>query len=162
MFYSTKTYTHAAGLSCAFRQWRANSHCRFLHGYALQIKFMFAADTLDNRNWVMDFGGLKSLKTWLEDLLDHKTLVAYDDPELGMFEELAKREIIRLMLVPATGCEALAHYIFVEANQWLIDNELFPRVWLRAVEVREHEGNSAIYEEAPPSPAEPPIESSPE
>ena len=48
--------------SCAFRQWRADSHCKFIHGYRLVAKFWFECEKLDERNWVVDFGGLKELK----------------------------------------------------------------------------------------------------
>ena len=69
--YSTKTYGHNIGLSAVFRQPHADhSHCRFLHGYSLGFKFKFACNELDNKNWVVDFGGLKPLKKWLEDSFD--------------------------------------------------------------------------------------------
>ena len=35
MYRSTKTYGNERGLSCAFRQWRADSHCNLIHGYSL-------------------------------------------------------------------------------------------------------------------------------
>lgn len=147
MYYSTKTYVHAAGLSCAFRQWRAHdSHCRFLHGYAISVKLTFQAQELDVRNWVVDFGSLKRLKGWLEDLLDHKTLVAEDDPEMNCFLAMKACGVVDLRVVPKTGCEALAYYIYEYADLWLKDNGYTPRCTLKSVEVREHEGNSAIYE----------------
>lgn len=156
LFYaSTKTYTHSIGLSACFRQWRAHSHCRFLHGYALEVKFTFVANDLDQTNWVVDFGSLKSLKGWLEDTFDHKLLVAEDDPcrefiwsmtgtrgtNLGT---VAEHKIADVRVVPATGCEAFARMIYEYAEQWLIDNGYSPRVTLWEVEVREHAGNSAI------------------
>lgn len=49
IYRSTKTYGHEIGLSAAFRQWRAESHCRFVHGYALAVKFVFEAGELDAR-----------------------------------------------------------------------------------------------------------------
>lgn len=147
MYHSTKTYTHSVGLSCAFRQWRANSHCRFLHGYALSIRITFAAEQLDDRNWVMDFGGLKDLKNWLEEMFDHKTLVARDDPELVMFIALHERGIINIRYVDATGCEAFANLIFDYVMSWLALTDPKQRVHVHSVEVREHEGNSAIYSE---------------
>ena len=55
-FKSTKTYGHDLGFSAAFRQWRADSHCKYIHGYALAFRFEFEADELDVRNWVVDFG----------------------------------------------------------------------------------------------------------
>ena len=147
MYLSTKTYTHSVGLSCAFRQWKAHdSHCRHTHGYSLEIKLTFAADDLNHRFWVVDFGSLKSLKGWLEDLLDHKMLVAEDDPQLDLFRVLHDRDAINMRVVPATGCEALAFYIWSYADGWLRDNGYKPRCWLKSVEVREHAGNSAIYE----------------
>ena len=36
-FLSSKKYGHDRGLSTAFRQWRADSHCRFMHGYSLEF-----------------------------------------------------------------------------------------------------------------------------
>lgn len=142
---STKCYGHEIGLSAAFRQWRADSHCRFLHGYALAVKFIFEADELDARHWVVDFGSLKSLKGWLEDLFDHKTLVAEDDPELPAFRLMEKHGLCQLRIVPATGCERFAEMIYGATEVWLMDNGYSPRVRLVSVEVREHGANSAIF-----------------
>lgn len=144
-FISTKTYGHEIGLSCAFRQWRAESHCRFLHGYALSVRFEFEAEELDARNWVVDFGSLKSLKHQLEVVFDHKTLVAEDDPEMAMFKAMDKMGLIQLSPVEATGCEAFARAIFDLATYWLKENGYAPRVKMRSVEVKEHGANSAIY-----------------
>lgn len=145
-FRSTKTYGHELGLSCAFRQWRAQSHCRFLHGYALAIRIEFEADELDERGWVVDFGSLKSFKGWLENTFDHKTLVARDDPFLWLFKDLESRKVIDLVEVEAIGMEAFAKLIFEGAELWLKDNGYVPRVRVASVEVREHGANSAIYD----------------
>lgn len=144
-FISTKTYGHNVGLSCAFRQWRAESHCRFLHGYALQIHLEFSSNELDVRNWVVDFGGLKSLKDILERNFDHVTLVAEDDPHLDWFREAERRGLIQLNVVPSTGCESTAFMVFEATSQWLVDAGYGDRVTLEKVEVSEHSGNSAIY-----------------
>lgn len=146
VFHSSKTYRHSIGLSGAFRQWRAESHCRFIHGYSLQVHFDFFATELDVRNWVVDFGSLKSLKSMLESTFDHKTLVAFDDPELAWFQEAHKRGVIDMVIVPATGCEMFAALIFETTEQWLSDNGYSPRVNLQRVEVHEHEANSAYVE----------------
>lgn len=142
---STKTYGHNAGFSTAFRQWRADSHCRYLHGYPLSFKFEFGSNELDVRNWVVDFGSLKSLKGILENTFDHKTVVAEDDPEMDWFQEADRRGIIDLVVLPAGGCEKFAEYVFEVADLWLKDAGYSPRCSLISVEVREHEGNSAIY-----------------
>ena len=62
---STKTYGNERGLSCCFRQWQADSHCSYLHGYSLGFRFTFETNELDKRNWVYDFGGCKWIKVFL-------------------------------------------------------------------------------------------------
>jgi 6-pyruvoyltetrahydropterin/6-carboxytetrahydropterin synthase len=147
VYISTKTFCHELGLSSCFRQWRAESHCRFLHGYALAVRVEFEAEKLDERNWVVDFGGLKSFKGWLEKTFDHKLLLAEDDPERARIMHLKDYGIADIVLVPATGCEAFARLIYEAAVKWLVENKYYPRVRVRSVEVREHGANSAIYTE---------------
>ena len=144
-YYSTKTYGHERGLSCCFRQWRADSHCNMMHGYALAFSFKFEASTLDHNNWVVDFGGLKWLKAWLENQFDHTTLGAQDDPEMETFRMLHDKKLIDMRVIPGVGCEKTAEYVFDHvASQ--IDSLYAGRVKLISVEVREHPGNSAIIE----------------
>lgn len=146
MFKSTKTYGHNIGLSCCFRQWRStHSHCQYLHGYAIQVRLVFTATELDERNWVFDFGGLKPVKKWLEDIFDHKTLVASDDPMLDDFLRLESKGGIDLVVVTNTGCEAFSKMIFNHVDGWLKKEGYHPRVALSEVEVAEHGANSAIY-----------------
>ena len=120
-FYSGKTYTHATGHSCAFRQWRADSHCNLIHGYALQFEFTFGGSELDERNWIVDFGGLKPLKEWLKHMFDHTYLVAEDDPELDTFVDLAKKDLVDLRIVSATGCERFVEMAFDKADEIVKD-----------------------------------------
>lgn len=146
MYSSTKTYGHDIGLSSAFRQWRAKSHCKLIHGYALSIHLVFSASELDENNWVVDFGALKTFRTWLEDTFDHKLLVAEDDPELDTFKLLQDKGLADIVLVPNCGCEAFSSLVYSAANAWLEENGYIPRVKLISVEVREHGANSAVYE----------------
>lgn len=145
MYRSTKTFGHELGLSCAFRQWRADSHCNLIHGYALSFKFTFESLTLDVRNWVVDFGSLKSLKQMLVDTFDHTLLVASDDPQIAAFQQLNNTGLARVIVVEATGCEAMARMVYAATEQWLKDAGYSPRVELVSVEVAEHGANSAIY-----------------
>jgi 6-pyruvoyltetrahydropterin/6-carboxytetrahydropterin synthase len=145
MFLSTKEYGHEIGLSACFRQWKAHSHCNQLHGYALAVKFTFGALELDNTNWVVDFGSMKSLKSMLQDTFDHTLLVAEDDPKIDILLQLDRcHGVAKVVVVPACGCEKFAEIIFECAEIWLKDNGFAPRVKLLAVEVKEHGANSAI------------------
>ncbi len=155
VFESTKTYTHESGLSCAFRQWRAqgHSHCSFLHGYAIAVTITFGSHRLDERNWVQDFGGLKDLKEYLTNTFDHKTLVAQDDPQLEVFQQLSMTDtshggfrMMDIVVVDHVGCEAFAKMIFDFTQQKILGGDKYAsKVWVQKVEVSEHGGNSAIY-----------------
>jgi 6-pyruvoyltetrahydropterin/6-carboxytetrahydropterin synthase len=146
MYTVTKTYGHDLGLSAAFRQWRAESHCRCIHGYALAISVKFESETLDIRNWVVDFGALKGFKESLVELFDHKLIVAMDDPQLSVLENLGALGIAQVIVVPHVGCEAFAKMTFELAEDWLRFTPEYNAVRVRSVEVREHGSNAASYE----------------
>ena len=141
-FYSSKKYGHERGLSAAFRQWRADSHCRFVHGYSLEFEYVFGASELDENNWVVDFGGLKKIEDWLKQNFDHKTLVAIDDPMYKIFEEMNEKQVISMVPVESTGCEMFAKMAMQFAND-LIGRLYGGRCWVESVTVREHGANSA-------------------
>lgn len=176
-YYSTKTYGNDRGLSCCFRQWRSeHSHCSLLHGYSIGIRLIFESDTLDSRNWVMDFGGLKAFKEWAEFMFDHTLVVAKDDPHLEFFKKMNEmgggfmdKGICDLRIVDGVGCEKFAELCYNVMNEILgcfRNNEAWELktfdgktlklhgarypigkdVRLKSAEVFEHDGNSAIYE----------------
>lgn len=147
MYKSIKTYTDAQGLSACFRQWRAKSHCKFLHGYALQVEITFTSKVLDERKWVVDFGGMDEIKRWLEINFDHKTLIAADDPKIGMFKDMDQVGICDLVILPDVGCEAFARYIFKHVHDWIPSEMVQRGVRVEQVVVREHGGNAAVYQE---------------
>lgn len=144
MYYSTKTYGNEQGLSCCFRQWRANSsHCSRLHGYSIGIRLVFMAESLDDRNWVQDFGGLKDFKKWAEFMFDHTLIVAKDDPYIHYFQNLDMQSLADVREVDAVGCEKFAELCYEYMNELLKTQD---RVKLKSAEVFEHGANSAIYE----------------
>lgn len=146
-FTSTKTYGHEVGLSCAFRQWRAShSHCRYLHGYAISVRLEFEAESLDERNWVVDFGGLKDLKQALQDTFDHKTVVAHDDPQLEWFHRGQEQGLLDMVILDDVGCERFAQHVYHLTSHWLDQHGYSPRCRVSLVEVCEHGANSAIYQ----------------
>ena len=130
--------------SCAFRQPKAESHCRFLHGYRLTAKFWFKANQLDENNWVVDFGSLSHLKKILKKQFDHTTVIDKDDPYIDQFVELNNLDILDLRLMNGVGIEKFAEYCFKISNNF-IKEQSEGRCWVDSVEVFEHENNSAIH-----------------
>jgi 6-pyruvoyltetrahydropterin/6-carboxytetrahydropterin synthase len=151
-FQSTKIFD---GFSTVFRQWRADgTHCQFLHGYGISFKITFEGE-LDERNWVWDFGGMKRAKgtidglnpkAWMDYMFDHTTIVAEDDPYLELFEDMDKNGLIQIRVIPATGAEQFAKYIYDKVNEFVLQ-ETNNRVRVTQVEFKEHNKNSAIYGE---------------
>lgn len=150
-FTSSKVYD---GFSTCFRQWRAKStHCQYLHGYGVSFKVWFTGD-LDDRNWVFDFGGMKRAmntiddmepKKWMDWLLDHTVIIAEDDPELDLFKHMDKHNVIQLRIIPATGAERFAEYLFTKLDTF-VRAETHDRVRLSKLEFNEHGKNAASYE----------------
>ena len=132
--------------SCAFRQWRADhSHCHYIHGYQLKAKFWFGCNQLDNKNWAVDFGGLKDLKAKLHHVFDHTLCIAADDPCLDIFRELEKRDAVQLRVFDkGVGIERAAEVCYQIASD-VIKEKYGTRCWVEKVEVFEHEDNSAEY-----------------
>ena len=152
MFTSTKVFD---GFSCCFRQWKATTtHCQYLHGYGVSFKVWFEGD-LDERNWVWDFGGMKRAKTkidglspkeWMDKMFDHTILVAEDDPQIEGFKSMHTSGIAQVVIVPATGAEKFAEFIYHKLNKF-VKEETNGRVKVGQVEFMEHNKNSAIYTE---------------
>jgi 6-pyruvoyltetrahydropterin/6-carboxytetrahydropterin synthase len=151
-FQSTKIFD---GFSTVFRQWRADgTHCQFLHGYGISFKITFEGE-LDERNWVWDFGGMKRAKgtidgmnpkAWMDYMFDHTYIIAEDDPFLPLAKEMDKGGIVQLRIIPATGAEQFAKYIYDKVNKFVLE-ETNNRVRVTQVEFKEHNKNSAIYGE---------------
>ncbi|WP_339336049.1 6-carboxytetrahydropterin synthase [uncultured Maricaulis sp.] len=143
---STKSYGNERGLSCCSRQWAADSHCALLHGYSFGFNFVFAAEQLDKRGWVLDFGkgGFGPIKDWLHDMFDHTLLVAADDPQRPVLEALGEQGLARVRVVEGTSCERMAELAFHKASE-IVTAATGGRCWVESVECSEHASNSAIY-----------------
>ena len=145
IYKSTKHYGHNIGLSAVFRQPNADhSHCRFLHGYSLAFTFTFACEELDNRNWAVDFGGLRPLKAWLEDMFDHKVCLTKDDPHLDKFRELEELDLAEVRVFDGVGAEKFAEHAWQFADK-LIKEMSDGRCWCESAECMEHGAISAIF-----------------
>ncbi len=142
-FRSTKKFI---GFPCTHRQWRADhSHCKYVHGYSRDFYFEFACSKLTEEMWVVDFGGLKEVKSWLDYMFDHTFLASDDDPHLEKFREFDKLGIIQLRTLPNAGIEGSAQFVFVHVDKMIRDMTK-GRAWVTKVEIFENEKNSAIYQ----------------
>tara|TARA_R110001592_G_scaffold345900_1_gene638145 strand:+ start:873 stop:1337 length:465 start_codon:yes stop_codon:yes gene_type:complete len=141
------------GFSTVFRQWKAETtHCKFIHGYGISFKVYFEGE-LDERNWVWDFGGMKRAKTqidgkspkeWMDYMFDHTLIIAEDDPYLKAFEQMSEAGVAQIRIIPATGAEKFAEYIYNKLNDF-VKTETQNRVKVTKVKFMEHGKNAAYY-----------------
>jgi len=65
--------------------------CKFLHGHNGRVVISLAAEELDDRGMVLDFGDIKHVVSkWIDETLDHRMLLHRDDPAIAALEELGE------------------------------------------------------------------------
>jgi 6-pyruvoyltetrahydropterin/6-carboxytetrahydropterin synthase len=136
-------------LPCCHRSWVHQGKCAFLHGYERTFEVEFGCSELErDTGFVVDFGALKDVRAALLHQFDHTTLVAEDDPERGLFDQLAARGVIDLRIMASTGMEGSASWVFDTAER-IVGTATGGRVWVTWVEARESRKN-AVTLVAPP------------
>jgi len=157
-FQSTKIFDN---YSIAIRQWKAShSHCELLHGYALKFKVWFESNTpfdenmgLDDMNWIVDYGGFKDkpigngLKSWMNDMWDHTTLIQSDDPYRDIFEQMAQMGLCKVHFLDKMGAESCAKLVYDKFNEVLSKTDA-GRCKVVKVECFENDKNSSVYYES--------------
>ena len=77
---------------------------------AVQEALRLLIASLDERGFVVDFGGLGFLKTWIADHLDHACLFAKADP---IREQLLKDypKLFRPLVIDSVSTEGIAQFV---------------------------------------------------
>lgn len=129
------------------------SKCKSLHGHRYVVEITCQAEELTREGFVVDFGVVKQkVGRWIDDNLDHTTILQLHDP----LEAALRTENIRLGLRPVflmdgpPTAENLAMLLFTTASALLVSDRL------RVVEVVVHEtpNCSARYRRFPVGPNE--------
>lgn len=96
--------------------------CRYLHGHRYVLEATFTAPNLDKIGRVIDFGEIKTiLKTWIDENLDHTTILWEKDKELGNnISTVTNQKIYYLNSNPTA--ESIAHHLFTEIIPDLFKN----------------------------------------
>ena len=145
----TKVLNPDKGYPCVFRQYLAESHCRFLHGYDLRFTIVLECAEYDRtpEGWVFDFGEFKWLKNRLDETFDHTALVAESDPNILHMQDIEELALFKKVVVMQdVGAEAFAKFVWREMSSY-VRHKHESRKSLRVVSVECHENgsNSATY-----------------
>jgi 6-pyruvoyl-tetrahydropterin synthase len=128
-------------LPCCRRSWANRGKSFFLHGYERTFEVEFAcAETEPGTGLVVDYSSLRTLRAALEHQFDHTTLIAADDPQRDLFKLLGERGVIDLRIMPDTGMESSAVWVFGAAER-IVTLATGGRVWVSQITARESRNN---------------------
>lgn len=108
------TCTRRIEFDAAHRIINHESKCKMLHGHRYALEATFTANELDNLGRVIDFGVIRQvLGTWIDDNLDHNTILSIADKKLGNNIAAETGQKIYYIKENPTA-ENIANYIFTE------------------------------------------------
>lgn len=148
---STKKFKY---LPCGHSQWFDTNddgtpgHCASVHGYDREVEFTFGGD-IDDMGWLVGFGELGAVKTFLEYYFDHVTVLPANDPRLDTIPEEMKQPggILGTIRVLPSGVSMEMSSLFIwEHVNYYIYKITSGRCYVSRVQVYEHERNSGILE----------------
>lgn len=111
--------------------------CRHLHGHNGRAVITLEREQLDHRGMLVDFTDIKrSLRTWIDDELDHRMIMHRDDPLLPVLQ--AHQQPVYVIPNNPTA-ENIARLIYEKARE-----QGFP---VAEVELWETPNSSAVYKQ---------------
>jgi 6-pyruvoyltetrahydropterin/6-carboxytetrahydropterin synthase len=115
--------------------------CSDFHGHSWAVIVYIEGYRLDERNMLMDFNELKILRQWINDNLDHASILWKGDPMVQFFKEQSQK----LFITPLNPTsEHLAQIILDKAISFFNNSD----IRVESVEVRESCTSSArVYSE---------------
>lgn len=140
MYTCSKTYLD---IPFAHRQHSHGGHCSLIHGHNWRFTFSFGCKELDKQGFVVDFGKLKFIRTWLEDTFDHAYVYNQDDEETEKLIQQSPK-LFKAYKVESCSAEGLAKHVFEIISKQLKTSH-GDRVQLLSVTVSEDQRNSAEY-----------------
>lgn len=98
------------------------SKCKMLHGHRYALEATFVANELDNIGRVIDFGVIKDvLGKWIDDNLDHNTILSVNDNDLGeKISEITSQKIYYMPNNPTA--ENIANHILKDICPTIFKN----------------------------------------
>jgi len=108
----TVTCTRRIEFDAAHRIMNHESKCKMLHGHRYALEATFSAKKLDRLGRVIDFAEIrKVLGSWIDDNLDHNTILSVNDKKLGKKIASETKQKIYYMKETPTA-ENIAKHIF--------------------------------------------------
>ena len=100
---------------------------------------MFGCHNLDEKNWVVDFGGLKPLKKWLEDHKNDSFRVGLYGSVLHQFLENTLKKNTRAKIF------YIKRHIFIDRDRFIYFNKKKVKVKVKVKSIYYDLNNNIIY-----------------
>ncbi|MBA4410637.1 MAG: 6-carboxytetrahydropterin synthase [Bacteroidota bacterium] len=104
--------------------------CSNNHGHSFRVKLSLEGSELDEKDMLIDFKETKALKSWIDNTLDHVTMLWDEDPLVKYLEETGNK--VFLTRKNPTS-EHLAEIILQKACQLFEDS----RIKVHCIEINE-------------------------
>ncbi len=88
--------------------------CRNNHGHSYHIEIALEGERLDEKDMLLDFTETRKLKTWIDENLDHTTLLWKEDPMIESLRSFGNKVLVTEKNPTA---EHIAELILVQAKQ---------------------------------------------
>lgn len=92
--------------------------CQFPHGHTRSVEMVFAAETLDGNDMVMDFKAIKEMMEPFLEQFDHSLCMNTQDPHYELFRSVYGDRIIPFNQADPTS-ESMAYIVFKYAKEAL-------------------------------------------
>jgi 6-pyruvoyltetrahydropterin/6-carboxytetrahydropterin synthase len=112
--------------------------CTNVHGHTFRVRIHARKETLNEFGFVFDFSDFAPVKQWIDNELDHATIMSADDDDLIQFIRTQRNK--GLLIIGNPTSENLARIIFDKAVM------LLPNAGIYAVEIDETCTSTARYE----------------
>jgi 6-pyruvoyltetrahydropterin/6-carboxytetrahydropterin synthase len=127
------------------RQPNHSGRCSRLHGHSWSITLTFGATELDSNGFVVDFGELHYIADWIDENLDHGTIVCDSDPRIDEIRALDQSGLLKIIAIEQASCEGIARYLF-SVFEAMVGKNTNGRAWIQKIHVEEDSRNSATFE----------------
>ena len=107
-----------------------NGKCRNNHGHTYKVVLRLEGKTLDEKDMLIDFYETKILKNWIDEVLDHSTLLWEKDPMIKYMQESHQKLLITKKNPTA---EHIAELIMQKAIETFQDK----RIKVNSIEINE-------------------------
>lgn len=92
--------------------------CSNNHGHSYYVKLHLEGEQLDKKDMLLDFSETKQLKTWIDETLDHTTILWEEDPMIDCLKEHGNK-VLPTKKNPTA--EHIAELILVKAQELFED-----------------------------------------